>query len=68
MVNPGTDENHIRAMNATTKSAQSTNSLGNRLWYVGPPNLRVSQDASLLPRSTWSFPTFPILPFSFPYV
>jgi hypothetical protein len=33
MVHPGTDENQARARNATTEGAQTTNSLGNHLWY-----------------------------------
>lgn len=33
MVNPGDDEDMIRARNADTDAAQSTNSYANRLWY-----------------------------------
>jgi hypothetical protein len=34
MVNPGADDDLIRANNALTEGAQTKNSLGNRLWRV----------------------------------
>jgi hypothetical protein len=34
MVSPGTDENRARASSSATESAQTTNSLGNKLWCV----------------------------------
>jgi hypothetical protein len=34
MVNPGHDEDKVRAENADSEGAQSVNSFGNRLWCV----------------------------------
>jgi DNA (cytosine-5)-methyltransferase 1 len=34
MVNPGDDEDMIRARNAESDASQSVNTYANRLWYV----------------------------------